>query len=155
MKRSEYEERLKELNRQYEELQKIEIEEYDVWKPEIKENYYMVSGNGTVNKTMWIDYDGEELRLDFGNVFKTKEEAEYEAERLKVYRKLRQFALSKGRHVGCFCISFDYVYKEINYDKNETGFAKYGDLVFKTEEDARRAVEAVGAEKVLKYYLEV
>ena len=105
MRRSEYEQELEDIKNRLKKLEQVEIEEDNVWKPEIKENYYMVSGNGTVNKTMWLDYDGEEFRFDFGNVFKTKEEAEYEAERLKVYRQLRRFALNNGRHKGSFCIS--------------------------------------------------
>ena len=90
-----------------------------------------------------------------GNIFKTKKEAEFEAERLKVYRQLRRFALNNGRHKGSFCISVDYVNNEIEYIENKNAFKKFGELLFKNEEVARRAVETVGAEKVLKYYLEV
>lgn len=155
MRRSEYEERLKELNRQIEELKKVEIEEDGIWKPEYDEDYWYVNSECYVYKHIWTDHHIDKLMLLCGNIFKTKKEAEYEAERLKVYRKLRQFALKSGRHEGNFSIVYDYVTKEIDYWENETAFQRFGDLIFKTEEDARRAVETVGVDKVLKYYLEV
>lgn len=155
MNRKEYDKELEDIKKRIEKLEQVEVEEDEVWKPEINENYYVVSGNGTIKKAKWIPCGLDVFMFDIGNVFKTKEEAEFEAERLNVYRKLRQFALKSGRYEGNFSIVYDYVTKEIDYWENETAFQRFGELIFKTEEDARRAVETVGVDKVLKYYLEV
>lgn len=155
MNRKEYDKELEDIKKRIEKLEQVEIEEDEVWKPKINENYYVVSGNGTVNKAKWIPCGLDVFRFDTGNLFKTKEEAEFEAERLNVYRKLRQFALKSGRHKGSVCILYDYETNEIEYWGDDTASKKLGELIFKNEEDARRAVETVGVDKVLKYYLEV
>ena len=126
-----------------------------MWKPKYREDYWFINSIYNVCKHYWTDDNADMMLLSVGNVFKTKKEAEFEAERLRVYRELRQFALKSGRYEGNFSIVYDYVTKEIEYWENETAFQRFGDLIFKTEEGARRAVETVGVDKVLKYYLEV
>lgn len=155
MNRKEYDKELEDIKKRIEKLEQVEVEEDEVWKPEYNEDYWSIDAIGLPFKDVWEDYPQDLRKIDIGNIFKTKKEAEYEAERLKVYRKLRQFALKSGRHEGNFSIVYDYVTKEIDYWENETAFQRFGELIFKTEEDARRAVENVGVDKVLKYYLEV
>lgn len=155
MKRNEYEAKLKSLTEEIEKLKKVEIEEDEVWKPEINENYYLVSGNGTIKKAKWIPCGLDVFRFDNGNVFKTEEEAEFEAERMNVYRKLRQYSSNRKLCKDYFYIGYDIFKKGIVYVKVSNSIIRYGDLCFESKEVAEKAVEFVGKEKVLKYYLEI
>lgn len=58
------------------------------WKPEYKERYYYISSIGTVMDNIWFNPDGDTLLYEFGNCFKTKDEAE--AMRDKIKKILKQ-----------------------------------------------------------------
>ena len=155
MKRSEYEAKLENLNKQIEELKNVEIEEDGVWKPKLEEKYWYINNDNLPYKKTWVDTYVDNCSFDIGNVFKTQEEAEFEAERLKVYRKLRWFSIKSKKDSKRFSIYYDYLSNEIKCVQTNNDYTKYAELLFETEECAVKAVETVGAEKVLKYYLEV
>lgn len=155
MKRSDYEERLESLTKQIEELKKVEIEEYGRWFPEINEHYWYIDTYCDVLKDIWKDADVDNLMLLSGNIFKTEEEAKFEAERLKVYRELRQYSSNGKLCKDYFYIGYDIFKKDIVYVKVSNSIIRYGDLCFESKELTEKAVETVGIDKVLKYYLEV
>ncbi len=45
------------------------------WKPKYKERYYRISWEGRVIDDIWTDTQDEEICYEFGNCFKTYEEA--------------------------------------------------------------------------------
>lgn len=155
MRRSEYEERLEELNKQIEELKNVEIEEDGFWKPEHMNDYWYIDSFGKVFKDRWNDSRSNFYSLCFGNVFKTKEEAEFEAERLRVYRELRQYSSNGKLCKDYFYLGYDIFKKDIVYVKVSNSIIRYGDLCFESKELTEKAVESVGKDKVLKYYLEI
>lgn len=53
------------------------------WKPEMLEAYWVVSGNGHVTVLNWEDLSTDNDYLDYGNCFKTKEEAYAMSEKVK------------------------------------------------------------------------
>lgn len=56
------------------------------WKPEKKERYFCVLANGEIVTYLWEnDFDDNE-KYDFGNCFKTKEEAEAFRDYIKKYK---------------------------------------------------------------------
>ena len=118
--------------------------------------YWCILG-GKVCDGMWIDGEEDEKRLSIGNAFHTKEEAEFALEKLKVIHELKQFAEPKNivwnfneyHHI----IYYDYISNEIGYSCSS--IMKFSDTTFATEEMARKAVEAVGEDRIKKYYLEV
>lgn len=118
--------------------------------------YWCILG-GQVCDCVWTDGEEDKKRLSIGNAFHTKEEAEFALEKLKVIRELKQFAEPKNavwdfgeyHHViyyDCTNMVIDYNYSIIN---------KYVDITFATEEMARKAVEAVGEDRIKKYYFGV
>ena len=118
--------------------------------------YWCILG-GKVCEGMWIDGEEDEKRLSIGNAFHTKEEAEFALEKLKVIHELKQFAESKNT-VWNFNKYHSVIYyncprKGIDY--NCSIINKYFDITFATEEMARKAVEAVGEDRIKKYYFEV
>ena len=155
MRRSEYEAKLKSLNKEIEELKKLEIEEDGFWKPKYDAEYWSINSDGDVNKINWFNDPIDDKRLYFGNIFKTKEEAKLEAERLKVYRRLRFFSTKYKVDRERFSICYDCVSNKIKYVSRKNTNTKYSGLIFATEKDARDAVEFVGYDNVLRYYLDI
>lgn len=118
--------------------------------------YWCILG-GKVCECMWVDGEEDEKRLSIGNAFRTKKEAEFALEKLKVIHELKQFAEPKNS-VWVFkeyhyIICYDYIREGIDY--NCSIINKYFDITFATEEMARKAVEAVGEDRIKKYYLGV
>lgn len=118
--------------------------------------YWCILG-GKVCEDMWIDGEEDEKRLSIGNAFHTKEEAEFALEKLKVIHELKQFTEPKNSvwdFKECHCIIY------YNCDRKEIGYNcsiinKYFDITFAAGEMARKAVEAVGEDRIKKYYFEV
>ena len=89
------------------------------------------------------------------NVFNSEEEAKFEIKRLKVYRGLRLFSTKYKEDSERFSIYYDSVSNKIEYVSTKNTNTKNAELLFQTEKDARDAVEFVGYDNVLKYYLDI
>ena len=118
--------------------------------------YWCILG-GKVCEGMWIDGEEDEKRLSIGNAFHTKKEAEFALEKLKVIHELKQFAEPKNAvwdfNEYHYVICYDCTGDRIDY--NCSPIDKYSDITFATEEMARKAVKAVGEDRIKKYYFEV
>ena len=88
-----------------------EIKESTRWKPENGETYYRVGSDGRIYDDVWDDSlnitDSE--RLEIGNCFQTKEEAERAVEKLKAWKRLKDSGLkfkgwNKSNYDRTFCI---------------------------------------------------
>ena len=53
------------------------------WKPKICEQYWFIDRDGDVRYHLWTEWDSDNDKYDFGNCFRTKEEAEAAAEKVK------------------------------------------------------------------------
>lgn len=53
------------------------------WKPKICEPYWFIDRDGDVRYHLWTEWDSDNDKYDFGNCFRTKEEAEAAAEKVK------------------------------------------------------------------------
>jgi hypothetical protein len=53
------------------------------WKPEYKDCYYHINVIGDVIRSIWANSQMDKLCLEFGNCFKTKEEAEVAKYKIK------------------------------------------------------------------------
>lgn len=51
------------------------------WKPNYEEIYYFIASNGIIVKTVW--YNTQDLRYEFGNCFRTYEDAEIARDKIK------------------------------------------------------------------------
>lgn len=160
MNRKEYEEKLKLLteqleytNKQIEELKKIGIEKYYYFIPILDESYWYIDHYGDVYRDVWGDCIGDGCKFNIGNVFRTEEEAKFEVERLKVLAELKKFSRNFEVHKNKYCIKYDMISKNIDV-YNNYGYAT-GELRFVSEKDAKDAIEFVGEDRVIKYYLGV
>lgn len=53
------------------------------WKPAVNDWYWVVTSDGKVNKLLWFNSKNNNRFFNFGNCFKTKEEAEIAAKKIK------------------------------------------------------------------------
>ena len=126
--------------------------------PQIGDEYFCICGDGHVFKTKVIDDDLDANRMAIGNVFRTQEEAKFAVEKLRVIAELKKYAEPKNRkwtgmNAHYWYAVYDIFVKKIILLRND--YCKYLDIYFKSKEDAEKAIEAVGEERLKKYYFEV
>lgn len=128
--------------------------------PKYGSEYYYIDYE--VCKSAWCDDAIDKNRLSVGNIFKTREEAEFEVERLKVIHEMKQFAEPKDYEWDSFNEHYYIYYRFMNYmntnDVVEIGHVnscKSDEIYFKSEKDAKACIEAVGEDRIKKYYLRI
>lgn len=147
----------KELDEFKEQEKKKETERVDVWKPKLGEGYWYIDSCGYVFYTINAFKQEDKKRFFVGNVFKTREEAEFIVEKLKVLTELRAFAEPKDMEWDGGRKHWEIVY-ESTLDRVQTVnwlSCRTNGIHFETEEKAQKAIDAVGEDRIKKYYLEV
>lgn len=127
------------------------------WIPKFREEYYWITNYGESLSDIWTNSSYNEERLVIGNVFKTKEEANFEVERLKVIHELRQYAEPRDIKLDGIKEYFFIAYN-FNNDDIDLAFSRWGKssaIYFSSEDRAWEAIKVVGKERVKKYYLGV
>lgn len=138
-----------------------------IWKPEDNEKYYYGYSDGSVSHDIFHHYNVtgayvHENRYAIGNCFKTREEAKFAIERLKVIADLKRFALEHNEGEIDWsnrCQNKHFLY--FNHDKNRTcisacTYSQYAQCIYYTSiEIARAAIQEIGEERIKKYYFEV
>ncbi|WP_304418319.1 hypothetical protein [Faecalibaculum rodentium] len=122
------------------------LEDKGPWKPEKGDYYYTVD----LLATSWDADRTDYCRLELGNVFQTREEAERMVHRLKARKKF----LDAGGHEGMDGLVFGdryHVYPQRGdkilmsaKERNVTAF----DIWFKTEADCNRAIDSLTKDEV-------
>lgn len=118
------------------------------WKPKQDENYFMITTDGSIY--CWRGCCGSETyRYKSGNVFRTKAEAEFIAERLKVLAEMREWA---GNNYDGAYIYYHRPSDDILTSWGNDSTCCFGDIHFKCVDDAENCIKAVGKERLKKYY---
>ena len=128
----------------------------DPWKevaPQNRDKFYYLDLLGEVDWAPWNGRDSHQKMLKVGNAYKTKEDAEFEAERLNIKAGLKLFSRKFIPNEENWFVYFDHRNGCIAY--SSTGVCQYVLILFKSEEQARKAVEFVGEERIKKYYFGV
>lgn len=120
-------------------------------KPKVGYLCYRVTLDGDIERYIWSDSVASDNRvLAFGNIFATLEEADNEIERRFLVEELREYSSD-------FTPQGDNYYITYNYD---TGCVDYlvsgvslGTLCFDSAEALFSAVDSVGVDRVIRYYL--
>lgn len=121
--------------------------------------YFFLTASG-ISQGGTLNGDGTGLaRRSIGNMFLTIEDADFAKERLKVIAELKKYAKEfsdeewMNNDLPKYHISFDYELRDFLIG---VVFWHRGlDLYFETAEKANEAIEAVGEDRVKKYYLGV
>lgn len=124
-----------------------------VKKPQINECYYIVDNDGTITSCVWLDNNFDRRRWKLGNVFLTKQEAEFAREKKKVEVELERYA---KEHNGP--IRSDSFY--LLYNNEDGGKLDYdvwsvckpqGGVQFASKQLVFDAIEEIGKDRILKY----
>lgn len=141
-------EELKALKERIAELEE-KVKEEDEF-PRNGDEYWYVDADADVMDIEWDGSDCDQDRLSIDNVFKTKEQAEFVVEKLKVEAELRKF--SKTFEYGK--INY-FLYLNIDGDNFKFNFTNccppQGAIYFESKEKAEEAVKSVGEERIKKY----
>lgn len=125
-----------------------------VWDLKEGDTYYSIYGNGNVSsEEKWFDNDYENNYREIGNVFLTREEAEFEVERRRIETKMIRLGGKRKPEQGKANWFFEYRPSsggiEILWSSYETD---QGVIYFESEEKAKKALEAIG-EGIIKKYI--
>lgn len=122
------------------------------WVPERGEDYHFIDCDGDIvfqiNNGVWDDTVAEHYK-----VFKTEIEAAVYAEKMKVIRELEKFAKEFVYGEENWAIAYNHAEGRIYYTL--TKFMRSNLIYFESRKTAQEAVQAVGEERIKKYYLGV
>ena len=118
--------------------------------PQYGKNYWYVDDDAEVTDSEWDGGDWDQVRMSVGNVFKTKEQAEFVVEKLKVEAELRKF--SRPFKYGDWNFEILWNNHENNTELDWSGYVvRQSVIYFESGEIAEKAIEAVGKERIKKY----
>lgn len=128
-----------------------------IWDLKDGDKYFYIDSVGGFPNMTWNNDEYDVLIRNQGNVFLTKEEAEFEKKRREVYTTVKRYAheFSKeewndtkiNKYYAC------YNYKDHSIIKGFNSHVSNSKLYFQSEADIDIAIAAVGEEDFKKYYL--
>ena len=138
---------------------KKQIEECDkkVFKPnKFSEKYYTISTKGKIGSYSFCNDDFDKEIIDFGNYFKTQEEAERKRFEIKLHRQLELFALenndieidwndSSEKYIISYCIGGGIFIDKVYRLKN------FGQIYFTSKEVVEKAIETF-KDDLIRYF---
>lgn len=132
--------------------------EEQAW-PKVGDKYYTIAidGNKTIYCFPWDNDAVDSGRMSIGNCFRTKEEAEFALERLKVLAEMKKFAepfyTNWYGNAGHYYIFYSVREKCLSVDNNL--LMRSSKLYFTSEKRARECIAAVGEDRIKKFYIGV
>lgn len=120
--------------------------------PKLGDVYYAIDSDLDIEEFDWFNDEYDHKYLSIGNYFKTREEAEFELERLKVLAKMKKYAITDHIDIPhVYCIGYDIEEDELTIDCRR--IMRYNDIYFESEEVAKSCMQDIGEDKIKKYYL--
>ena len=149
-----------EFNTQAADIKK-QIEECDkkVFKPnKFSEKYYSISTNGNIHMRNFYNDSNDEEIIDFGNYFKTQEEAERKRFEIKLHRQLELFALENNdTEINWWDNSSEKYLIDYSKDMGISigvvySLKNFGQVYFTSKEIAEKALETF-KDDLLRYFI--
>ena len=161
MDKEQIEQKIASMEKELAELKKeLEKKDKGIWKPEEYKTFWYVGGDYNVRDEI-ANYDNFASRcLEFGNCYKTKQEAERMSNYLKYTNLLRKYVeehsepLDWESNDNKFWMTYNYYHKKIVIDYSDT-YPAQGTIYASSEEVLKDAIEFVGEENVLKHIFQV
>ena len=118
--------------------------------PQFGDDYWYVDSDTDVLDVAWYGGEYDQGRLSINNVFKTKDQAEFAAEKLRVEAELRKF--SRPFKYGDWNFEILWNNHENNIELDWSGYVvRQSVIYFESGEIAEKAIESVGEERIKKY----
>ena len=140
-------EEIKALKERIVELEVLAKEEQKF--PQKYDDYWYVADDTEVLRQSWYNSEYDEGRLSIDNIFKTKDQAEFVVEKLKVEAELRKFSRP-------FILGEENWYLNMIRSKDITiAYDHYnihqGTVYFKSKDKVKEVIEIIGEERIKKY----
>lgn len=117
--------------------------------PKVGDEYWRIDDRGSVDSFMYNNYYNDKNRQAIGNFYKTKEEAEFAVEKLKVEKEVNDFSspfIFGRKNWYLFMDENKQIFPIFDLDE-----VTYGVVYFESREKAEEAIETVGIERIKKY----
>lgn len=150
MNRKEYEERIAKLEKELDELKKVEIEDDEF--PRYNENYWFVNSNGDIDGTQWCNTEIDNYRKDFLRIFRSGEECERYLEIQKAFKdESKKFEPNwKDINQSKYCLYYDNCKNSVVIHLVIT--VRHKTLYFESREVLEELIARFGEDDVKKYY---
>ena len=133
------------------------------WTPKEKEKYFYIEDCMGVSDDRNVQAPIDYCRFNIGNFFKTKIEAEHILEKLKVIHELQKFAYEnnegeidwKNFNQCKYYLVYDTKDEDLYVDYTAYSKKEPFNIYFTSSKIAKRAIEAVGEDRIKKYYFNV
>ena len=139
---------LKALKERIVELEEREKQEREF--PQYGNTYWCINSYGVVSKEIWDGCDIEKDMFEIGNMFRTKEQADFAVEKLKVEAELRKFSKPFEYGVNCTEFYYDHEFGGVMFCTLAASQTQ-GAICFESREKAEEAIDTVGEERIKKY----
>lgn len=131
-----------------------------IWDLKDGDRYCYITADGELRFVSWQNDESDKNKLYIGNIFLTEEDTEFAVEHLKVTSELKKYAKEfsyeewMSSNTQKYYLYYNWPNNEVNTDYNY--FSTYGNqLLFESGEKAQEAINAVGEERIKKYYFGV
>ena len=142
--------RIEQLEKELEELKKLEKEKVKQFNPKIGDEYWFVNTVGGTSLAEWEHDDFDKDVYDIGNTYRTKEEAEFVVEKIRTETELRKFSKPFEWGGNNYHILSDM--NDSSLTIGNMGFYRsQGTIYFESEEKAEEAIRMVGEKRIEKY----
>ena len=150
MNRKEYKERIAKLEKELDELKKVEIEDDEF--PRYNENYWFVNSNGDIDGTQWCNTEIDNYRKDFLRIFRSGEECERYLEIQKAFKdESKKFEPNwKDTNQSKYCLYYDNYKNSVVIHLVIT--VQHKTLYFESREVLEELISRFGEEDIKKYY---
>lgn len=128
------------------------------WKPNLGENYFRIDPFDNITSFEWANDVFDNKYYNARNIYKTKEEAEFEVERRKIMIELQNYADEHNGEIAnpsdAFWIAFDEDDMSITVEM-KSYLPPVGTVLFSDADTAYDAIEAIGENRILEYMFRV
>lgn len=119
--------------------------------PQDGDEYWYIHTTGDIYNENWEFLGVEITMLEIGNVFRTKEQAEFAVEKLKVEAELRKFSRPVFKEdEDNYFIQINASHHNLVVDTDE-GYQTQGAIYFESRDITLQAIQSVGEDRIKKY----
>lgn len=124
------------------------------WKPNWGENYFRINSFDDITSLKWENDAFDNRYYNTRDIYKTKEEAEFEVERRKIMIELHNYADDHNGEIthpsDAFWLGFDEDNMLIIVE-DDSIFPPVGTVLFSDADTAYNAIEDIGEDRIIKY----
>ena len=139
---------IKALKERISELEEQAKEEREF--PQDGDAYWYINPLGFAFHDEWSGFISEGHKIEIGNVFKTKEQADFAVEKLKVEAELRKFSRPFKEGEYNYFIQIHPSHNNIVTESDDF-YQTQGTIYFESTAIANEATDTVGEERIKKY----